>query len=94
MMSLPEAEKSLEAEGNLHSAKDLASTETEPCAGTAENEVELETDVQTGVARSGTDVMLPSDGQNEAMHPGVKRAANNDALLLDSPVWSPFDQRR
>ncbi len=61
MTSLSEAEKLLEAEGNLHSAKDPASAETEPRAGTAENEVEPETNVQTGVAGSGTDVTLPSD---------------------------------
>ncbi len=90
-MSLSTAEKSLGAEGNLHSAKDPVSAESELRAGVAANEVEPETSMQTGAAGSETDVMLPSDGRNGAMHTGMERVANNDALLLDSPVWPMYD---
>ncbi len=90
MTSLSMAKKSLEAEGNLHSAKDPAPEETELCARVAANETEPKTSVQKGVAGSGTDVMLPSDGRNGATHTGTERSANNDASLLDSLVWAAY----
>ncbi len=68
MASLSTAAESLGAEGNLHTAKDPASAETELRAGTAENEKELETSKQTGMARSEMEVTLLSDKGNGAMH--------------------------
>ncbi len=57
------AEKSLlGAEGNSQTAKDPASAETEPSAGTAANETEPGTSMQVGAVGSETDVMLLSDG--------------------------------
>ncbi len=85
MTSLSMAEKSLEAEGNLHSAKDPTPTETKLYAGVAANEVEPETSMQMGMAGSGTDVRLPSDGRN-----GTDGAINNEASLLASPVWPAY----
>ncbi len=91
MTSLAAAEKSLDAEGNLHMAKDPAPAETEPSTRTAANEMEPGTSMQAGVAGSETDVMLPSDRQDGATPTGVERAANNDNSLLDSPVWLQYD---
>ncbi len=85
------AEKSLGAEGNSQTAKDPASAEAELCAGTAENEMEPGTSVQAGMARSGADVMLPSDKGNGATRTGVEKVTNNDKSLLASPVWPVYD---
>ncbi len=35
--------------------------------------------------------MLPSNGENGAMHMEVEKVANNDQSLLVSPVWSVYD---
>ncbi len=90
MAPLSTAAESLGAEGDLHTAKDPASTETELRAGTAENEEELETSERTGMARSKTEVMLPSDGKDGATSAGMEGAANNDASLLNSPVFQQY----
>ncbi len=48
-------------------------------------------DVQTGMAGSGTAVMLPSNGESRAMHTGMEEVANSDQSLLVSPVWSMYN---
>ncbi len=45
-----------------------------------------------GMARSGTGVMLPSDGDNGAMHMGPEEVANNDQSLLVGPAWPAYDR--
>ncbi len=51
--------------------------------------------VQTGVARSGTVVMLPSDKGDGAMHAGTEKVPNNnDTSLLDSPILLAYDPTR
>ncbi len=82
------AEKSLGSEGNLQTVKDPASAEAELRAGTAENETELGTSVQMGMAGSGADVMLPSDEGNGATCTEAEKVTNSDKSLLASPVWS------
>ncbi len=86
------AEKSLlGAEANSQMAKDPASTETEPCTGTAENEAEPGTGMQTGTAGSGTVVMLPSNEGNETTHTEAEKVTNGNASLSVSPVWPAHD---
>ncbi len=87
MTSLVSAtEKSLVgAEGNSQMAKDPASAETEPCAGTAENEAEPGTSVQMGAA--GAVVTLLSNEGSETTCTEAEKVANSDALLSVSPVW-------
>ncbi len=87
MTSLSAANESLRAEGNLQEAKDPASAEAELSAGTAKNEKEPGMGVQTGLAGSKTEVMLPSGGENGAMHMGAEKVTNTDQSLLASPVW-------
>ncbi len=91
MTSFSVAAESLRAEENLQEAKNPTSAGAELSAGTAIVDRELGTGVQTGMAGSGTGVMLPSDGENGAMHTEVEKVANNDQLLLVSPVWSVYD---
>ncbi len=90
MASLSEVSGSLGTEGNLQTAKDPVPAGAELCAGVAANETEPGTSVQTGEARSGTEVTLPSNEKDRAMSTGVERAANNDTLLLGSPVWPRY----
>ncbi len=92
MTSFSVAAESLRAEENLQEAKNPASAGTELSARAAEFEREPGTDVQTGMARRRTGVMLPSDGENGAMHMGMEEVANNVQSLLVSPVWSVYDQ--
>ncbi len=91
MTSLSTAGESLRAEGNLHGAKDPTSAETELSAKTAKNGKEPETSVQMGMAGSETEVMLPSNGENGAMHTGVEKVTNNNQSLLASPVLPAYD---
>ncbi len=91
MASLSTAAQLLGAEGNLHTAKDPTSAVAELCAGTAENEKELETSEQMGMAGSEMEVMLPSDEGNGVMHTEVEKVANSDTLLLVSPVLPAYD---
>ncbi len=91
MASLSLADESLGAGGNLQMAKDPTSAGTKLRAGTAENEKEPETSVQTGMAGSGTGVMLPSNGGNGAMHMEAEEVTNNDASLLASQVLPAYD---
>ncbi len=86
MASLSTAAESLGAKGNLHMAKDPASAETQLCAGTAENEKELEMSERMGTAGSETEVMLPSDKGNGATHTEAEKVTDNDGSLLVSPV--------
>ncbi len=73
-------------------AKDPTSAGTELCAGTAENEKELETSMQAGVAGSRTEVMLPSNGGRDgATHTEAEEVTNNDASLLARPVLPVYD---
>ncbi len=85
------ADESLGAEGNLHTTKDPASTETELRARTAENGKEPEMSMRTGMAGSETEVTLLSYGGNRAMHTGVEKVTNNDESLLASPVLPAYD---
>ncbi len=88
------AEKSLlGAEGNSQTVKDPASAETEPSAGTAENEAEPGMSMQMGVAGSRTVVMLPSNEGNETTRTEAEKVANGDASLSVSSVW-PAHYRR
>ncbi len=91
MTSLSVAAESLRVEGNLQEAKDPASAEAELSARAAENEKELGTGVQMGMARSETEVMLPSGGENGVTHTGAEKVTNNDQSLLASPVWPTYD---
>ncbi len=94
MASLSTAKELLGVAGNLHTAKDPASAETELCAGTAGNKKEAETSVQMGMGGGGTEVMLPSNEKNGAMHTEMEKVPSNDRSLLDSPVLPAYDPSR
>ncbi len=70
--------QSLRAEEGLPEAKNPASAGAKQSAGTATVNREPGTGVQTGTARSGTEVTLPSNGENGAMHMGTEKVTNND----------------
>ncbi len=78
MMSFAMAAESLRAEESLQEAKNPVSAEAELSARTAEFERVPGMDVQMGMARSGTAVMLPSDGGNGAIHTGMEKAAEGN----------------
>ncbi len=91
MTSLSMADESLRAEVNLHMAKDPAPAATKLSAGIAKNEKEPETSVQAGMAGSGAEVMLPSNGENGATHTGTEKVPNNNELLSVSPVLPVYN---
>ncbi len=95
MTSLTEAtEGSLGAEENSLKVKDPMSAETEPSAGTAQNEMEPEMGVQAGTDGSEAKVMLPSDEKDRATRTKTEELTGGDELPSARLGWSAYNTRR
>ncbi len=90
MASVSAVEKSLNAEGGVHTAANSAEAEAKQSAGTAANDPG--TSMQVDSVGSENDTMPPNDGRNGATHAGANGVADGDGSLLDSLVFSGRQQ--